>query len=155
MCFVCVCVHETAYTNERRYGSSQRDIPLVMFPRTFLSPFVSLSLCSLPHITLLARHFHVYVEVTNVRAFVFQLSGCWIYGHCPSLVSWNHEGWRVRYVREWSKYPPPSMHACIRVYIIAWILEEKKEWNSIISESRELWNYTGRATKKMVSRITM
>lgn len=40
---VCACAFcETAYTASERCacGSSQRDIPLVMFPQTFLSPFV-------------------------------------------------------------------------------------------------------------------
>lgn len=74
---------ETAYTGrvkDAMWLESQRDIPLVMFPRTFLSPFVPLSPCSPPcpayHASRPAlsrvRRSH---ECACIREFVFQLSG--------------------------------------------------------------------------------
>lgn len=76
-------VKDTMWLEPARYSARNVSSDLSF---TFRTPFPLLTIVRASR-TLL----HVYVEVTNVRAFVFQLFGRSIYDHCPPLVSWNHE----------------------------------------------------------------
>jgi len=121
VCHVCEWMHvcETAYTaSERCDDSSQRDIPLVMFPQTFLSPFhtpfvLLITVCaSRTSLSRVCRsHECACIRIPAVQPLNLR----------PLSTSrfLKPRRW-IRRVRGWSKYFRSARTACIRrVHIIA------------------------------------